>query len=84
MSLAPPAGDRGGAAAAAAFEARLGVIEVRRAGARGLEADAAALAGGRLRSGTVVGLCPWCGFVVVIGATVLVWAGPGRYLALGN
>lgn len=57
MSLAPPAGDRGGAAAAA-FEARLGVIEVRRAGARGLEADAAALAGGRLRSGTVVGLCP--------------------------
>lgn len=56
MSLAPPAGDRGGAAAA--FEAQLGVMEVRRAGARGLEADAAALAGGRLRSGTVVGLCP--------------------------
>lgn len=69
MSLAPPAGDRGGGAAAAAFEARLSVIKVRRAGVRGLEADAAvlaavlaaalaaALAGGRLHSGSVVGLC---------------------------
>lgn len=83
----PPAGD--GGAAAAAFEARLCVVEVRRAGVRGLEADAAALAaqvagGGGLHSGTAVGPCSGCGFVVVITPTVLVLAGPGGYVALGN
>lgn len=80
LSLVPPAGD-GGGAAAAAFEARLCVVEVRRAGVRGLEADAAALAaqvagGGGLHSGTAVGLCSGCRFVVVIATTVLVLAGP--------
>lgn len=85
----PPAGD--GGAAAAAFEARLCVVEVRRARVRGLEADAAALAaqvaggGGGLHSGTAVGLCPGCRFVVVITTTtVLVLAGPRGYVALGN
>lgn len=57
MSLASPAGDRGGTAAA--LEARLCVVEVCRCGVRGLEAEVAALAaqltvGGGLHSGAAV------------------------------
>lgn len=58
MSLASPAGDRGGAATA--FKARLWVVEVCRGRVRGLEAEVAALAaqlaGGGLQSGSVVEL----------------------------
>lgn len=58
MSLASPAGDRGGAAAA--FETRLYVVEVCGGRVRGLEAEVAALAaqvaGGGLHSGSVVEL----------------------------
>lgn len=86
MSLAPPAGDRGHAAAAA-FKTRLSVVEVWGGGVHRLEAEAAALAahvtGGGLHPGRVAGFGPRQGIAVVVCTTVRVLARTQGDLTLG-